>query len=113
DEYNINYYGVHDSVLKNLNQAMFCGSAKCPYTTLSWSNTTAATPGKFIYYDAKGNKTSHTQGVSWIGNCLFKDMNTGSNDFTLLFTKSGGGEGQDIKNALTNNMWTIMYYDVY
>lgn len=120
DKLNINYYGTEGSHFDIGNQTVLCGIARCPYSTINIGSqgcqkdfTYIDKNGKVIEFNGSNPIAARQNGVNWIGNALFKEMESSGNNFRLLYTGSSDDASNDIVNATLDTTWTVMYYDTY
>lgn len=102
----ITFYGKEGSSINMINNNTICGTAKCPYTSIS-----AAVQGRFnINYQTSSGSSINMLPV-WIGNALFKEVKS-SNNFQLAYCLAGGaGGGGELKTAA--GAYIFNYYDQY
>ena len=107
---NIIMYGLEGSTISCNNTAVFCGIAKCPFTSFA-NPATQGLSAKWKYIMKTGQIWEPTV-ANWVGSALFKDAETNDN-FTLLYTNAAdGGDGIDNDDVEGAN-WYGKYYDAY
>lgn len=118
EKININYYGAAGSTISYYNEDLICGTAKCPYTAITVppdGGTTVQGFAKVNWYDKAGGALQGTyEHPHWIGSALVKGV-SGANNFTLVYTESGGGGAAETTSEIVSGVGTysIGYYSEF
>lgn len=111
DVLGITFYGAVDSSITYYNGCTICGAAKAPTLLLNGVTTSGNDNFKNLQYKGSGGTFTVSNGAHWVGNALVEGVGTAFNNFTLLYTKTGGGGGSSIKTEA--GTYVFYYFDQY
>lgn len=112
DTLGITYYSSTDGKLDltEANQPTICGAAKAPTLEVLGKTTDGNPLFSGVQYTNLAGETVTYSTAHWVGNALIKGV-SGYNNFTLMYTKTGGGGGRAIRTEA--GTYVFSYFDQY